>query len=68
MENDGSEFHKDISMDLRGFPTHACPCGSIVWNLKVIFHDFEIAQYMLDMECAVCGSWATAPTPIDREI
>ena len=25
----------------------------------------EIATYFLDMECANCGSLATAPTPID---
>ena len=53
------------AMDLRGTPTHVCPCGSIVWNLKAIFEDGEIATYFLDMECANCGSLATAPTPID---
>jgi hypothetical protein len=52
-------------MDLRGTPTHVCPCGSIVWDLKAIFEDGEIATYFLDMECANCGSLATAPTPID---
>jgi hypothetical protein len=53
------------AMDLRGTPTHVCPCGSIVWDLKAIFEDGEIATYFLDMECANCGSLATAPTPID---
>lgn len=54
------------SMDLRGTPTHVCVCGCEVFNLKATFKDFEIATYMLDMECANCGSWATAPTPIDH--
>ena len=53
------------AMDLRGTPTHVCPCGSMVWDLKVIFQDGEIATYFLDMECFSCGSLATAPTPID---
>ena len=53
------------AMDLRGTPTHVCPCGSMVWDLKVIFQEGEIATYFLDMQCANCGSLATAPTPID---
>jgi len=59
---------KDYSkaMDLRGEPTHVCVCGSYIWNLKVIFVEGEIYQYFLDMECAQCGSLATAPTPEDR--
>ncbi len=57
----------DNSMDIRGTPTHLCPCGSQIWNLKVIFEDFEIATYFLDMECVSCGSVATAPTPVDKE-
>lgn len=55
------------AMDLRGLPTHLCACGCNIWNLKVIFQNFEIATYFLDMECANCGSLATAPTPVDRE-
>jgi len=57
----------DNSMDIRGTPTHVCPCGSNIWSLKAIFEDFEIATYFLDMECVSCGSVATAPTPVDRE-
>lgn len=53
------------AMDLRGTPTHVCPCGCNIWNVKVVFEDFQIATYFLDMECAQCGSLATAPTPID---
>lgn len=55
------------SMDLRGTPTHACICGSAVWNVKAVFDNYEIATYFLDMQCAECGSLATAPTPLDRE-
>ena len=57
----------DHAMDVRGTPTHLCPCGCNIWNLKVIFDDYEIATYFLDMECANCGSLATAPTPVDKE-
>jgi hypothetical protein len=38
-----------------------------VFNLKVIFHNYEIASYFIDMECASCGTIATAPTPLDME-
>lgn len=58
----------DSAIDFRGTPSHVCVCGSEIWNLKVVFQDHEIATYFLDMECANCGSLATAPTPIDREI
>ena len=43
-----SDYSK--AMDLRGTPTHVCPCGSCVWNVKVVFYESEIAQYFLDME------------------
>lgn len=56
----------DKAMDLRGTPTHLCVCGSQIWNVKVVFDNFEIGTYFLDMECASCGSIATAPTPVDR--
>ena len=54
-------------MDLRGTPTHMCVCGSEVFDLKVVFDNYEISTYFLDMECANCGNLATAPTPLDRE-
>ena len=56
----------DNAMDLRGTPTHVCVCGCNIWNLKAIFYENEIATYFLDMECANCGSLATAPTPVDH--
>lgn len=46
-------------------PTHICICGSRLWNVKCMFEDYEISFYFLDMECAVCGSKATAPTLAD---
>lgn len=58
----------DNAIDLRGTPTHVCVCGNEIFNLKVVFENFEIATYFLDMECAQCGSLATAPTPMDREM
>ena len=57
------------AMDVRGNPTTVCPCGSTIWNLKTIFDNEtgEIDMYFLDMECALCGTLATAPTPEDNE-
>jgi hypothetical protein len=57
-------------MDIRGRATTLCPCGCNVWNLKTIFDEEtgEIDMYFLDMECALCGTLATAPTPEDEEI
>lgn len=57
----------DHAMDIRGNPTTVCPCGCIVWCLKVQFDSDsgDIDMYFLDMECAMCGTRATAPTPID---
>lgn len=49
-----------------GTVTHVCFCGSKLWNVQVIFDDFEIAWYSLDMKCALCGATAKAPTPLDR--
>jgi len=46
-----------------------CPCGCEIWNLKTIFDDDgEIGMYFLDMECAECGTLATAPMPEGTEI
>lgn len=64
--NDLKPPNYDNAVDLRGTPTHVCICGCQIWNVKVMFEDSEIASYFLDMECANCGSFATAPTPIDE--
>jgi C4-type Zn-finger protein len=46
---------------------HDCPvCKSNLWNIKVTFEDYEIATYILDMECSICGTFAKAPTPLDK--
>ena len=57
------------SMDIRGNPTTVCPCGSELWLLKVVFHDNgEIAMWFTEtMECVMCGTLATAPTPEGTE-
>lgn len=56
------------AMDIRGEATTVCPCGSEIWNLKTMFdRDGEIGMYFLDMECAECGTLATAPTPEGTE-
>ena len=52
--------------DLSGIIMHECVCGSDMWKIVVTFADYEIASYMLDMECFHCGTRATAPTPIDH--
>jgi len=57
---------EDLAIDLGGEPTHVCVCGSRVWNLQVMFEDYEIGMYFTDMECALCGSKATAPTLPDK--
>jgi hypothetical protein len=53
-------------MDLRGEPIHVCPCGSKLWNLQAMFENYEISLYFTEMSCALCGTLATAPTPIDN--
>ena len=62
-----AEEQESRKMDLRGTPTHECICGSTVWRVGVIFKDYEVSSYFLDMECAECGTYATAPTLLDKE-
>ena len=55
------------SMDYAHQVHHTCPvCGSFVWNIKASFDDYELVAYFLDMECADCGTYALAPTPLDK--
>jgi hypothetical protein len=50
------------AMDITGEPTSVCICGCFIWNLKVAFDsDGTIGMYFRDMECADCGTQATAP-------
>jgi hypothetical protein len=52
--------------DYRGVPTHACPCGQKVFEVLVVFDDYEISLYTLDGKCVECGALVTVPTPLDR--
>jgi hypothetical protein len=46
---------------------HECPvCESNIWNVKAMFDDYELSMYFTDMECASCGTFAKAPTPLDK--
>lgn len=56
-----------MSLDARGFPTHACPnCGCKIFKIKAMFQDFEIALWFTEGNCAECGTLVTVPTPVDR--
>jgi hypothetical protein len=53
--------------DYRGVRTCVCPCGC---DMLVIVARFDEETrlpgfYLLDARCASCGSWLTAPTPVD---
>ena len=62
------ELKPDYSgnMESEGVVKHVCDCGSFVWNIKASFDDYELSSYFLDMECSSCGSYALAPTPLDK--
>ncbi len=55
------------SLDYQELVLHQCPvCESNIWNIKAMFEDYEISMYFTDMECGSCGTFAKAPTPLDR--
>jgi len=54
------------SFDLSGIIMHECICGCNMWKIVVMFEEYEISSYILDMECINCGTRAKAPTPIDN--
>lgn len=59
-----------MALDLRDKeqPLWICSCGSMLWKVQAMFdEDGTISLYMLDMECALCGNLATAPTPLDTK-
>ena len=60
-----------MALDLRDKdnPLWICSCGSKLWKVQAMFDedDGSISLYMLDMECALCGNLATAPTPLDTK-
>jgi hypothetical protein len=57
---------EDLSYDMRGIPTRECVCGSTLFTIQASFDEaYEIAGYLLDAQCAYCGTKLTAPTPLD---
>ncbi|MBM3669954.1 MAG: hypothetical protein FJW97_08090 [Actinobacteria bacterium] len=55
------------TIDQRGIPTNACVmCGCNILVIRAVFEDYELTGYLLDAECACCGSPVTAPCPLDR--
>ena len=55
-------------LDARGIPTNECPsCANRLFTVQVSFDDdYNVGQYFLDAECAMCGTLVTAPTAIDH--
>lgn len=55
-------------IDARGIPTCTCPnCGSDLFRALVSFdpETYTVGMYHLDIQCNRCGTFATAPTPLD---
>jgi hypothetical protein len=54
--------------DLTGIPTFACICGSKIFKLNVMWDEEtrEVGWYDLKQQCMECGTYTTAPTPIDE--
>lgn len=56
--------------DYRGMSSTTCPCGC---DFLIICTRFDPDTrlpgfYLLDARCAACGSWITAPTPVDESL
>lgn len=58
---------ENVVLDARGIPTRECPsCASTLFTIQAVFDEnYEVAQYLLDAECAICHTKVTAPTPLD---
>lgn len=56
-----------MCLNARGIPTNTCPiCGGNIIRIDAIFDDDgELSFYLLDAECAQCGTLLTAITPED---
>ena len=54
--------------DFQGIPTMACLCGCRVFRLNVMWDEETraVGWYDLRQECIQCGSYTTAPTPVDE--
>jgi len=59
-----------MPINARGIPTSSCPeCGTNIFKILVTFDEnYDIEQYLLDAECAECGAFVTAPTPLDLDV
>jgi len=56
-------------INARGIPTAICPeCGCDLLKIlaKIDPIDYELGLYMLDGECAKCGTLVTVATPLDH--
>lgn len=56
-------------INARGIPTARCPeCNSDLLKVAVKIDplDYELGLYMLDGECAKCGTLVTLATPLDH--
>jgi len=55
-------------INTRGIPSNEClACGSTLFTVQVQFdEDYNVASYLLNAECSICGSLVTAPTAIDH--
>lgn len=54
------------SVDVRGFPTSVCPCGSNQFRVVVwLDAGYEIEGYGLEAECYSCGNLVTLACPAD---
>ena len=55
-------------LDARGIPSNECvSCGSTLFTIQAAFDDdYNINSYLLDAECAICGTLLTCPTPLDH--
>ena len=58
-----------MTLDLSGVPTFACVCGSLMWNITVMWDQETrtVGWYDLKQICKSCGAIATAPTEIDND-
>ena len=55
-------------LDARGIPSNECvSCGSTLFTIQASFdEDYNINSYLLDAECAICGTLLSAPCAIDH--
>lgn len=62
-------FHEvsPVGLDYRGIPTPECPCGGRTFYMVGWFDDcYEVAGYLTDGLCCMCGALVTLCTEIDH--